>query len=238
MKILFLILILACSCSGPDSSVSTDLLRKRLAERQKLFDENQKIQPLVTNDSFSFYGLEAIYVSIGRPYYSWIGHVFIRMVGSGKTPDDDLGISFLPVFDDASTDNLKAYYGGYPIFPVVKTWREFLHEYVEVENRTIDRHILLTSKAQRDNFKSTLRKWVKSPTEIGDFSFKRHNCTYWQLKLMKEAGFPVDPLNVVFPINFIYYLQDQKLITHTYTTVAKHNLDLTKNELLPRNKYE
>jgi len=245
MKSISFILIAAIlsACSGPSELEIREATLKRAQQNEKMLKENSNYLPLVEAPDFNFYGLEAIYVEIGRPYYSWIGHVFIRLVGSGKTPLEDLGISFLPMFDTPITENLRAYYGGdknkpgYPIFPVVKTWKEFLSDYVQKENRYVDRYVIKSTPELRKNFHKVLLSWMRDYKNIGEFSFKRGNCTYWQLELMKKSGFQVDPKVVVFPINFIYYLKEQNLLSFTYPRITKENMLQSWDQMQDRSTY-
>lgn len=221
--ILILFTILFFSCQKSSSQDIEDKKQQKLHDNQLLLNENAIVQADIDKRSLRIEAIEMVYVSTGSAYYSWLGHALLRLVGSGKTPEDDWTISFLPLFDTPTTDNIKAYYGGYSIFPVIKKWSEFVKEYVVDEDRYLERHLLKSNEEQRQRLSSFVIQMAKKPLELGQYSFKRLNCTYWQLYILEQAGITVDKNIPFFPIDMMNYLIKEGFVEKSYSKIDKTN---------------
>lgn len=226
MKAIYILsLFFLTSCSGPSPEEFTAARIKREAENNKLMEDNKRYSPMVLSSEFSFKSIELVYVQVGPIYYSWLGHVLMRFEGSGKTPDEDITLSFLPMIDVPIMDMIKGFYGHYIIFPVIKPWKEYLDQYVQKEERYIDRHEIAATLEQKEKLKQVLKSWVARPTTTGPFSFRRKNCTYWQLKILKEAGLPVNDNLVFFPVDLFEYLKKENLISKSHPRIMPLKAD-------------
>lgn len=211
------------SCQKTSSQDFEDKKQQKLHNNHLLLNENAIVQANIKERSLKIDAIEMVYVSTGSAYYSWLGHALLRLVGSGKTSDDDWTISFLPLFDTPTTDNIKAYYGGYSIFPVIKKWSEFVNEYVVDEDRYFERHLLKSNEEQRQRLSTFVIEMAKKPLELGLYSFKRLNCTYWQLYILEQAGIPVDKNRPFFPIDMMNYLIEEGFVEKTYSKIDRTN---------------
>lgn len=207
MKIITTLLIfILYSCQSEPDQKQMSLVQNN----QKLIEKNHQL--LKTLPDRNYKGIEVIYASVGKPYYSWLGHIALRLNGSGKTPQEDLVLSYLPLFNTPKVDNLKAYYGGtYPVFPQLSSFQEIRKEYVDGEKRYLDRFILKLSTEQIGKIKNQLTKLI-SKKDIGTFGFKRKNCTHYPMQFLASIGLRLDREKTTFPINFIYYLESLNLI--------------------------
>ncbi|WP_164848516.1 DUF4105 domain-containing protein [Halobacteriovorax sp. HLS] len=196
---------------------------------EKFLNDISKRSKKVLSEDFSFSGVELIYVQSGSIYYQWFGHVFIRFVGSGKTSDEDLGVSFIADFNEYALDNLKAYYGGYTVLPVVDKWENYVRDYTKVEKRYIDRYIFPTTLEQRNDLKKALKSWIKDPSIPGSYSFRRNGCTALLLKLIATFSKDIDSSKVLFPIEVVHYLQQKKKLSFRYERILPENYNNLKN---------
>src|SRR5687768_3594837 len=64
-----------------------------LAERERDAERQMRMNHRVLNEPVPFNRIELVHVGPGANYYSWWGHLLLRLVGSGATPDDDLTVS-------------------------------------------------------------------------------------------------------------------------------------------------
>ena len=215
MKIILTFLIFALySCQSEPDQKQQGLVQ----DNEKLILKNQEL--LKTLEKRQYTGIDIIYASIGKPYYSWLGHIALRLKGSGLSPEEDLVLSYLPLFNSAQVDNLAAYYGGkYPAFPLLKTFGEIKKEYVSGEKRYLDLYPLKLTKKQKAQIKPHLIKEI-SQKELGSFGFKRLNCTHYPLQFLSNLGLGLDREKTTFPINFIYYLQSLDLLDKQLPRIA------------------
>ena len=79
--LIFFILTIGCSETKNDPAE----VEKFNQEHQEFLLRIKEMSQKVLNSEFDFSGLEVIYVQAGEAYYQWLGHVFLRFVGSGET---------------------------------------------------------------------------------------------------------------------------------------------------------
>ncbi len=166
--------------------------------------QNEMIARLV-DESFRLDSLDLIYVSAGKAYFSWWGHILLRLRGSGATPDDDVVVSFLADFADFPVSRWKASFGGYEVLPRLVTYREAAHEYIQGENRSFTPYLLVTTPEQLSLFLRTLRLWAQNPATPGTYTFFNHNCAGLVSHLLRDSQvlsseqgpFPIFPSKLV-----------------------------------------
>lgn len=186
---------------------------------QNYLDGVREKSQLILNEDFNFTGIEVVYVQTGKAYYSWLGHILLRFVGSGETPEKDLGVSFVADFNDYELDNLKAYYGGYQVLPVVDRWENYVSDYFKKENRYLDRFEYLSNEKTREKIKETLRSWIRNPDLAGTYSFRRNSCTALLIKLLASADQDINPKEILFPSEIVPYLKSLKKIGKSYSRI-------------------
>tara|TARA_R110002072_G_scaffold534_4_gene3717 strand:+ start:1168 stop:1890 length:723 start_codon:yes stop_codon:yes gene_type:complete len=236
-KLLLMTLILLTSCFKDKSSESVKALKFE-QEHQEYLDSVKSKSSEILKESFDFQGIEVVYVQAGETYYQWLGHVLIRFVGSGKIPEEDYGVSFIANFNDYNLDNLKAYYGGYTVLPIIDNWGNYLKDYVVKEKRYMDRYIFPVNESVKNKIKETLKDWIVNPENAGTYSFRRNSCTALLLKLLAAGDKEVDGAKIAFPVEVVPYLQSIGKINHSYKRITVDNyLDLA-NQIVPREKYE
>ncbi|MFA6236576.1 MAG: DUF4105 domain-containing protein [Bacteriovorax sp.] len=157
---------------------------------------SQKKQKILLEKDFKFNGLEIIIVSEGEKYYSWWGHILLRLVGSGNdNPDEDLVISFLADFNDFPLNKLKAGLGGYEVMVKTDTLAQYKKEYMEKEHRTMSYSTLISTAEQNSRLLSTIRTWILNPKTPGLYSFFFKNCVglmnhlLYEARILKQTGF-------------------------------------------------
>lgn len=224
--------LIGCSKKNDEKTI----LEKR-KNHQSFLARNRTRAQIVLKKDFNFYGIEIIYVQPGESYYQWFGHSLIRFVGSGKSPLEDITISFIADFNDDELDPIKAYYGGYEVLPVIKKWSGTIQEYIVTENRYIDRFIFLSTESQRNIILEELRDWIKDPKVPGTYSFRRNGCTALLLKLLAKAT-KVDGEKVVFPVEVVPYLKKIGLISWQYRRLNQRSNTLKLSSVISKKSYQ
>jgi hypothetical protein len=226
-----LILLMFLSCSGKDQSQQAK--EKFYREHKEMLKDNKTRSELILKESFSYRGLEFIYVDFGKIYYSFWGHALIRFVGSGKTPLDDLTLSFIADFNDYNLDNWKAYFGGYEVLPELKPLRDYMDEYIKGESREMHRYIFQTTQDQRDDFLKLIRSWVKDNKKPGPYTFRKNNCSGLIMKALYEAK--ISPIKDIetYPFDMPIQFHQAKLIK-----LPKIDLTFGPQVTLPQSLYE
>ncbi len=233
-KLIFIPLLILFSCSKSKSKHEVDKFNQ---EHEAFLDKIKVLSNDILNENFNFKGIEIIYVQSGQAYYQWLGHVFLRFVGSGQSPSEDYGVSFIANFNEFNLDNYKAYYGGYTVLPIIDKWKNYINDYLIKEQRYMDRHIIPTNKEQRHKIKMTLRDWIVNPSLPGTYSFRRNSCTALLLKLLQAGLKQINGEKVVFPIEVITYLKSLNLISYSYKRINTNDkifnmrLDISKYNL-------
>ncbi len=235
MSIMLMILVTLLGCSK-EPPTKEELLKFE-TENQKFLDSVKKMSDLVLSSDFKIDGVEVVYVQAGEIYYQWLGHVLIRFVGSGKSPDQDLGVSFIADFNDFNLDNLKAYYGGYEVLPIIDKWENYINDYLVKEDRYIDRYILPLSKEQRKRLADVMKSWIKDPTIPGPYSFRRNSCTALLLRLLASVEEKINGDEVVFPVEVVPYLKSVGKINYRYERLDKSNYIELQNKMVKLEKY-
>ncbi|MAE57753.1 MAG: hypothetical protein CME69_02670 [Halobacteriovorax sp.] len=233
----FIIFILFTACSN---SKSPELIAKEkeafLKEHNNFLRDIRKQSDYILSDKFNFDGIEVVYVQSGELYYQWFGHVFIRFVGSGENFSEDLGVSFIADFNDFNLDNLKAYYGGYTVLPVVDRWKNYVRDYTVKEKRYMDRYIIPMSKSEQEKVKQGLKSWIKDPSLPGTYSFRRNSCTALLLKLLALSNNGIkEP--IAFPIEVITYLKEIEKVGHSYTRITPDNYQDVMLKVVDKKNY-
>jgi hypothetical protein len=167
-------------------------------------------------------GLEIIYISPGKNYYSWLGHLILRFTRDSLDPAGDYSVSFVADFKDFKLDMIKAYFGGYEVLPEIKTFQEMIQDYVITEDRYMKRFKLKIEKTKLRSILSTLKQWILDPSIPGAYSFRRNSCTALPLRLLVN-GMDIDPDYIGFPIDVVNYFKAKKLVEYSYPVLNKKN---------------
>lgn len=124
-----------------------------------LQDNNQHFQRLYKRfKNNHIIGLEVIIASSSwSNIESGFGHTMLRFVDNYGTPDDDIVVSFIADVDSNSLNYIKGIFGGYSVFPLFKTLRSFMNDYINTQRRDLDRYIILSTKEIRNNLIDELK---------------------------------------------------------------------------------
>ena len=105
-------------------------------------------------------GLELIVAAATKERMeSRFGHTMLRFVDNHGTAGDDTVLSFVADLDSAKLSNRRGLFGGYPVYPLLKTFRMFNRDYIKKDNRSLERHLIPTSPEMRGELILTLNTW-------------------------------------------------------------------------------
>jgi hypothetical protein len=145
------------------------------------------MEEIFLSPDFHFRALELIEVGPGAAYHSSWGHLLLRFVGSGKSSDEDLTLSFLADFNDFPVNRYKASFGGYTVLPKLDYLKSYHQEYSLNENRYMRGYALNTSEYQNRKLNSVLKSWIKDKSLPGTYTFILNNCVGVMNKLFVES---------------------------------------------------
>lgn len=231
---LFILGFYSCAKERPNGPQ----VQKFKRDHKLMLEENERMSRQILNSNFTFHGLEVVNVEPGETYYSWFGHIFLRFVGSGNTPEQDLAVSFIGDFNDFELDITKAYFGGYRVLPVIKTFKDFVSDYTVKEERYMERFALAAGRDQRNNIKHTLRRWIKNPGLPGPYSFRRNSCVRLLLKLLASGIGPIDSDKNLFPAEVGQYLRGLNKVVFRFPRITSENWEATMKSKIQKELYQ
>lgn len=207
-------------------------------ENDLFLAKNRERSAAILSNSFEYRGLEVLYIQTGDNYYQWFGHSALRLVGSGVDPGQDLVVSLLADFNDATLDVKKAYYGGYEVLALIETFDDVIKRYLIEEGRYLDRYILPSTAKERSMITDTLRKWLTDPSTAETYSFRRNGCTALLLKLIGSGILTIDKSKIVFPVEVVPYLKEVRKGIKGYKRIELKNYETERNVLDVEELYE
>jgi hypothetical protein len=145
------------------------------------------MEKVLLDTNFNFDRVELIEVGPGKVYYSLWGHLILRFVGSGKTSEEDLSLSFLAYFSDFPVNRYKASFGGYTVLPKLAYYKNYVEEYQIEEKRFMHAYPITLTQNQKDTLLLKLRSWVIDKSKPGTYSFMLNNCVGVMIKLFIES---------------------------------------------------
>ena len=92
---------------------------------------------------------------------SKFGHAMFRFVDNDTDPGNDITISFVADVDSPELSTVGGITGKYSIYPVVKSMRLFIKQYIKDDGRPLERHIIPSSPEMRKDLITTLINWWK-----------------------------------------------------------------------------
>lgn len=105
-------------------------------------------------------GLELIVAAATKARVeSRFGHTMLRFVDANGTAGDDIVLSFVADLDSPTLSSRRGIFGGYPVYPLLKSLRMFNRDYIKEDNRSLERYIIPTTKKMRLELINTLNKW-------------------------------------------------------------------------------
>lgn len=178
------------------------------ASYQDLLNENGRFFQRLFNrhDQGHIIGLELIIASSSwSNIESGFGHTMLRFVDDIGTDSDDVVLSFVANVDSVKLNYFKGIFGGYPVFPQVKSLRLFMDEYNNNQRRDLDRYIIISNEEIRNNLIAELKKqWKqvvshrlnsqklvleKAVTKLKDYSAQKYGSgNYGILPLRSQTG--------------------------------------------------
>ena len=224
--------LLACSKNESNTSAKQTEAQFYKEHNQMLADNAKRVETIL-NDDFAFSGLEYIYVDFGKIYYSFWGHALIRFVGSGKSPNEDITLSFIADFNDYELDNWKAYFGGYEVLSVIKPLSAYMDEYIVGESRKMYRYVLNASQKEREKFLNIIRSWIKDTKKAGPYTFRVNNCSGLIMKSLHQAGISQISNYETYPFDMPIQFYQAGV-----SVLPPEELSYNKNRVFPQTLYE
>ncbi|WP_412470147.1 DUF4105 domain-containing protein [Oceanospirillum sp. RT-1-3] len=124
------------------------------ANYQDLLNENSRFFKRLFDryENGNIVGLELVIASSSwSNIESGFGHTMLRFVDNVGTEADDVVLSFVANVDTLKLNYFKGIFGGYPVFPQVKSLRMFMDEYNNKQRRDLDRYIIISNEEIRSN---------------------------------------------------------------------------------------
>lgn len=138
------------------------------ANYQDLLNENGRFFKRLFErfDNGNIIGLELIIASSSwSNVESGFGHTMIRFVDNIGPEADDVVLSFVANVDTIKLNYFKGIFGGYPVFPQVKSLRLFMDEYTNRQKRDLDRYVIISDEGIRKTIINKLKEQWKLVTE-------------------------------------------------------------------------
>jgi hypothetical protein len=159
MKKLVLILILSLTSVYADDTI--EFLKWSQSHRE-MYDVNKKFikRLLKKAKNGEIQGLELIIAAKSDiRVESKFGHAMFRFVDSDNDPGNDITVSFVADVDTPDMSTVGGITGKYSIFPLFKSMRLFIKQYIKDDGRPLERHLIPSDQSMRDDLIKTLTKW-------------------------------------------------------------------------------
>jgi hypothetical protein len=143
-----------------------------IERQQDIVQNNEKIlSRLVRRMSKNqIKGLELIVAASGKTRMeSRFGHTLLRFVDDNGNASDDIVLSFVADLDGPELSSRRGIFGGYPIYPLLKTFRMFNKDYVKNDERSLERHIIPSTREMR---KELVEKLIEQWNELQTVQLK------------------------------------------------------------------
>lgn len=172
LRILLLSFCLVFSAFGNEVEFS-DQARDRMAffmvRHQDIVKNNKKnFKRLLSRlKKDQIIGLELLVAAATKARIeSRFGHTLLRFVDKHGVAGDDIVLSFVADLDSPNLSSRRGIFGGYPVYPLLKTFRMFNRDYVKNDERALERHIIPTSLEMRKDLIFALESgWSELMTE-------------------------------------------------------------------------
>lgn len=215
MKLTIALFLFALSFAGfalGDELKEKEQLVFRKALDSYIKENNLNLQHLLNKNPNEIIGVEVV-VAAGtdNAIYSKWGHALLRFVDNDGIWSNDITINFVALVNTPKLSLFKGVVGGYDILPEVKTLYDFWIQYVQVEDRSLDRYIIPTSPQQIINLLATLKSWSENPGKTGSYKFVGNNCVGVLSKLLSESGILPTNKKAIIPTNFGATLDELQL---------------------------
>jgi hypothetical protein len=134
-----------------------------IERQQDIVQNNEKILSRLVRrlESNQIKGLELIVAASGKTTLeSRFGHTLLRFVDNKGNASDDIVLSFVADLDGPVLSSRRGIFGGYPIYPLLKTFRMFNKDYVKNDDRSLERHIIPSTREMRkDLVQKVIEQW-------------------------------------------------------------------------------
>lgn len=134
-----------------------------IERQQDIVQNNEKILSRLVRrlESNQIKGLELIVAASGKARLeSRFGHTLLRFVDNKGNASDDIVLSFVADLDGPVLSSRRGIFGGYPIYPLLKTFRMFNKDYVKNDDRSLERHIIPSTREMRkDLVQKLIEQW-------------------------------------------------------------------------------
>ena len=145
------------------------------------------------------YGIEVLLGQPGSAASSRFGHVALRFLMDHKDPFSDVVIDFVADNPCDEEDLLKGIQGGYAAKIRAQSLYSFLLGYAIWEQRPVERSVILTSKAQREQLVALADQFFGGAS-LGHYRFFSRNCSQLMAEYLNKAAvvvgqdFPSTPM--------------------------------------------
>ncbi|WP_127716036.1 DUF4105 domain-containing protein [Halobacteriovorax sp. HLS] len=170
---------------------------------------------------------------------SRFGHAMFRFVDSDSDPGNDITVSFVADVDGPDMSTVGGITGKYTIFPVFKSMRLYIKQYIKDDGRPLERHIIPSDNSMREDLLATLQNWWKDIVDgeqrVYEEALKvaKEEAIKKGQELYKENGFEI------FEMKFKDDLQER---VYSFGIVEKESNpfqnDTQRNEALYRQAYK
>lgn len=241
--VLFFLLISAQAYNAFAENINS---KEQLVFREALdsyIKSNDSIfQYLVNRNPNEIVGVEVIIAAgTDSAVYSKWGHALLRFVDNDGIWSNDITLNFVALVNTPKLSLFKGVTGGYEVLPEIKTLYDFWLQYVQTEDRSLERYIIPTTPELVKKLLATLKSWREDSSKLGNYKFIGNNCVGVLSKLLSESGIIPSHKKAIVPTNFGTKLDEmflspfEKLVVKSpfYILPKVANLlDISPDELL------
>ncbi len=143
-----------------------------IERQQDIVQNNEKILSRLVRrlEKNQIKGLELIVAASGKTRMeSRFGHTLLRFVDNNGNASDDIVLSFVADLDGPELSSRRGIFGGYPVYPLLKTFRMFNKDYVKNDERSLERHIIPSTREMRSDL---VQKLIEQWNELQDLQLE------------------------------------------------------------------
>lgn len=197
-----------------------------IERQQDIVQNNEKILSRLVRrlEKNQIKGLELIVAASGKTRLeSRFGHTLLRFVDNKGNASDDIVLSFVADLDGPVLSSRRGIMGGYPVYPLLKTFRMFNKDYVKNGERSLERHIIPSTREMRaDLIQRLIEQWNELQSEQLKLDSKqveeaRQEAEKVSKKILGEKPGQVIPIfsadrSMIYAWNIIEIQGDKKVI--------------------------
>ena len=222
MKILALLIILSCTSVLANDTI--EFLQWSQSHRD-MYELNKKFvaRLLKRAKNGEIQGLELIIAEKSDiRIESKFGHAMFRFVDNDLDPGNDITVSFVADVDSPDMSTVGGITGKYSIFPLFKSMRLFIKQYIKDDARPLERHLIPSDESMREDLIKTLTKWWQDILD-GEEKVYQDALAEAQKEALKKGEKLYGKNNFdIFPMNFTR--ADDREFTYSYGIVETSDI--------------